>query len=389
MTEVSAPRILIYVQHLLGIGHYKRAAVIARAAAAKGLEVTLMSGGRARPGVDLGTANLMQLPPVHAKEDDFTTLLTEDGSVVDDSWRARRAAVVLEEFQRIRPDVLVIELFPFGRRQMRFELLPLLRAAREADHCPIVVSSIRDILVGQDRPGRADKVCHHLETLFDHVLVHGDPNLVTLNETFPQVGRIEKMLTYTGYVADQTADVHSEHTAQEVLVSAGGGATGQRVHEVALACRPLTNLRDRTWRILVGARGNIQSISSQAGKTGADVIVEPVRLDFPALLKSCALSISQAGYNTIVETLQANAPSVIVPFATGKESEQTLRAKLLAERGLIKVVPEAGLSPETLAEAVNSVFRTSRGDSTINLSGAEVTADLLDKWARSPARSQP
>ena len=46
------------------------------------------------------------------------------------------------------------------------------------------------------------------------------------------------MLTYTGYVADQTADVHSEHTAQEVLVSAGGGATGQRVYEVALACRP-------------------------------------------------------------------------------------------------------------------------------------------------------
>ena len=145
---MNRPSLLIYVQHLIGIGHFKRASVIGQAAAAMGLDVTLMTGGQAPRGVDLGAVKLTQLPPAHTKEDDFTTLLAEDGSVVDDSWRAQRTAAVLEEFRRMRPDVIVIELFPFGRRVMRFELLPLLRAAREADPRPIVVSSIRDILVG-------------------------------------------------------------------------------------------------------------------------------------------------------------------------------------------------------------------------------------------------
>ena len=41
-------RVLFYVQHLLGIGHLKRAATRARACAAAGLEVTVVSGGAQR-----------------------------------------------------------------------------------------------------------------------------------------------------------------------------------------------------------------------------------------------------------------------------------------------------------------------------------------------------
>ena len=379
---MNRPSLLIYVQHLIGIGHFKRASVIGQAAAAMGLDVTLMTGGQAPRGVDLGAVKLTQLSPTHTKEDDFTTLLAEDGSVVDDSWRAQRTAAVLEEFRRIRPDVIVIELFPFGRRVMRFELMPLLRAAREAEPRPIVVSSIRDILVGQENPQRADEVCQYLEEYFDHVLVHGDPNFVRLDATFPRMDKIENILTYTGYVVDQSDDVRPEQSAQEVLVSAGGGATGQRLFDVALACRPLTELRDRTWRFLVGTRGNIESLRAQVGTTSTNVIIEPARSDFAALLRSCALSISQGGYNTIVETLQANAPSVIVPFAANRESEQALRANLLAKRNLLETVSEAKLSPESLAEAVNAAFRIGRKDSGIDLSGAEKTARLLVEWSR-------
>jgi len=379
---MSRPRILIYVQHLVGIGHFKRASVIGRAAAAKGLDVTLMTGGEAPPDVDLGAVKLTQLPPVHAMEDDFTTLLAKDGSKVDDAWRARRAEVVLKEFHKFQPNLVVIELFPFGRRQMRFELLPLLRAAREAQPRPIVVSSIRDILVGQERPRRADEVCEYLETYFDHVLVHGDPKFVRLDSTFPRTDKIENILTYTGYVVDQSIGTNSGRDAQEVLVSAGSGATGQRVFEVALACRPLTQLRDLTWRLLVGSRGNIQALRAQLRETETGIIIEPARPDFPMLLKNCALSISQGGYNTIAETLQTRTPSVIVPFAADGESEQALRANFLAERNLIETVSEAELSPDTLAEAVNSALRTGRRDSGIDLSGAEVTAGLLDEWSR-------
>ena len=383
---VNGPRVLVYVQHLVGIGHFRRAAVISRTAAARGMDVTLMSGGRAPSGIDLGVARLVQLPAVHATEDDYSTLIAEDGSRVGDTLRRRRAGLVLEAFERFRPDLLVVELFPFGRRQMKFELLPLLRAARDARPRPVVVSSVRDILVGQSRTGRADEARGHLDSYFDYVLVHADPSLVTLGATFPQAHRIEEKVRYTGYVVDRISGGDGADGTNEVVVSAGGGAVGQYLLEVALACRLLTASRDRIWRLLVGSRGAAGSLAARPGGTDSGVVVEAARPDFPALLSRAAVSVSQGGYNTVVETLQARTPAVIVPFATGVETEQTVRAELLRERGLIEVVSEAELSPENLAHAVDSAYRAGPKDPGIDLSGADTTADILEAWARRAAR---
>lgn len=383
---MNGPRVLVYVQHLVGIGHFRRAAAISRTAAARGMDVTLMSGGRAPSEIDLGAARLAQLPAVHATEDDYSTLLAEDGSRIDDTLRRRRVDLVLEAFERFRPDALVVELFPFGRRQMKFELLPLLRAARNARPRPVVVSSVRDILVGQSRTGRADEARSRLDAYFDYVLVHADPSLVTLEATFPQARRIEDKVRYTGYVVDRISGDDGVDGANEVVVSAGGGAVGQRLLEVALACRPLTASRDRVWRLLAGSRGAAGSLASRPGGADSGVIVEAARPDFPALLSRAAVSVSQGGYNTVVETLRARTPAVIAPFAAGGETEQTMRAELLRRRGLIEVVSEAELSPENLAHAVDSACRAGPRNPGIDLSGADATADFLEAWARRAAR---
>ena len=55
------PRVFFYVQHLLGIGHLRRAAVLARALAAGGFDVLLVSGGAPVP-LDTGRARRHQLP---------------------------------------------------------------------------------------------------------------------------------------------------------------------------------------------------------------------------------------------------------------------------------------------------------------------------------------
>jgi predicted glycosyltransferase len=91
--------------------------------------------------------------------------------------------------------------------------------------------------------------------------------------------------------------------------------------------------------------------------------------------------VSQAGYNTVLETLQAGARAVVVPFAGGTESEQTLRATLLAERGLLQVVEEAALTPATLAAAIDrAAARPRPAPGAIDLDGARRSAELLRKW---------
>jgi len=84
-------------------------------------------------------------------------------------------------------------------------------------------------------------------------------------------------------------------------------------------------------------------------------VVERARNDFTLRLRNCVLSVSQAGYNTVVETLQAGARAVLVPYAGGGESEQTSRARLLAGRGLVQVVEENALAPQALAAAIDPI----------------------------------
>jgi predicted glycosyltransferase len=113
---------------------------------------------------------------------------------------------------------------------------------------------------------------------------------------------------------------------------------------------------------------------------GDGVVVERSRPDFPALLANCELSISQGGYNTLMETMQAGARAVVVPFAEGGESEQTLRARLLAERGLLEVVE--ALSPGALAAAVERALGRPRPALGASLEGARNSAALVREWLR-------
>ena len=348
-------RVLIHVQHLLGIGHLRRAAALARGLAAAGEEVVVASGGVPVPKLDLGGARLVQLPSARSADETFKILLDENDTPIDDAWRSRRRAALLDLYEATRPDALVIEMFPFGRRALRFELIPLLERARASMPRPKVFGSVRDILIHRPRPDREAEFLKTVREGFDTILVHGDPRLMPLEATFPLAREISGQLAYTGYLVEISATRRSDDGPgrDEVIVSVGGGAVGEELLRTALAARPLTGLKDHTWRLLLGANlpPSLTSDLKAAAPTG--VIVEPARPDFVEMLARCRLSISQAGYNTLMELMAVGSRGVVVPFARGAETEQTTRAELLASRGLVDTVADAGLTPERLAEAVD------------------------------------
>ena len=373
-------RVLFYVQHLLGIGHQRRAATLTRALIGEGFEVLFVSGGHDVPNLAIDGARFLQLPPTRATDRYFKVLVDENDVLVDDAWKASRRDKLIAAFADFRPDVLLFEMFPFGRRQMRFELLPLLDAARARAPRPLVVSSVRDILVGQDKPGRNDEMLDLFERHFDRALVHGDPNFIPFDRTFPHAARIRDRFDYTGYVVDETGrrGRPGDPGWGEVIVSAGGGAVGENLLSTAIAARPLTVLREATWRILVGVHVEAAVFDRLRGAGGSGVIVERARGDFPTLLMNARLSISQGGYNTLMETMRARLPAVAVPYAGGVETEQTLRTRLLAEKGALALLPEDDLSPEGLAAAVEKALRLEQpGAVALDTSGAATSATLL------------
>ncbi len=387
---MSGPgRVLFYVQHLLGIGHQRRGATLTRAMQDAGLDVTYVSGGHGIPNLDLGGAELVQLPPVRAVDLYFKKLVDENDQPINDAWRERRRDGLLAVWRRIQPHVIVLELYPFGRRQMRFELLPLLDAALASERRPIIASSVRDILVASPKPERLVEMLKRVETYFDHVLVHGDPGLVPFESTFPHAAQIAGKLHYTGYVVDRTGQRGGPGSPgwDEVLVSSGGGAMGDALMRSAIQARAKSTLNGKRWRVLVGVKvpeeeyQALIALAAESGKTG-DIVVERARGDFPTMLMNCALSISQGGYNTLMECMHAGCRAIIVPYAGGLETEQTLRAELLAKRGVITVLAETELSPSAMAKAVErSLAGPGAATAGVRTDGAANGARQIAAWA--------
>lgn len=374
--------VLFYVQHLLGIGHLNRAAVIARALSGAGLETVLITGGMPVANLETGTAKVVQLPPARVLDEGFA-LVDDRGQPVSESWRETRRARLLRLYRETRPRVVLIELFPFGRRQMRFELLPLLDAAQAERPAVKVVCSLRDVLSRPARPEKAAWMLDTFERYFDAAIVHGDPAFLPLDRSFPDAAQIAEKLVYSGYVTaeDRSPDPGGDDRAGsgEVIVSTGGGAVAMPLVTAALRARPRTALSQATWRLLIGQNLPEEHFRHLRSHAAEGVVVERARPDFRNLLKHCALSISQAGYNTVMDVLSSGAPAVVVPFAGGTETEQSLRAAALAKRGWLTVVEERGLSGESLARGVAAALARGRPvlGGALNRHGARTTARYL------------
>ncbi len=95
------PAVLIYVQHLLGIGHLMRARLIAEALADVGFDVHLVSGGMPDRRAHAARRAHVQLPPIRVSDASFMPLRDADGVPIDDAYRRRRRDLLLAAFEAV------------------------------------------------------------------------------------------------------------------------------------------------------------------------------------------------------------------------------------------------------------------------------------------------
>ncbi|WP_417769828.1 glycosyltransferase family protein [Stappia sp.] len=370
----------IHVQHLLGTGHVFRAAAIGHALAARGIEVTLATGNTLPPLLDTAGLTVVELPPVRALDARFKTFLTPDGREIDDTWKAARRDATLAAFAARDFDLVLTETWPFGRRPFAFEMEPLVAAAQARARPPLIAASIRDILVRKQEIRKEEEMAERALAAYDIVLVHSDPEFVKLEDSFPFTERIAHLLRYTGFAETGNGSVPAPGAEgqDEVIVSCGGGAVGAGLLAAAIPARALSHSAgDCTWRLLAGHDIDPETFDSLRAQAGDGLIVERARRDFTALLARARLSVSQAGYNTVLDILRAGVPSVLVPFAQIKETEQQQRADALARHGRAVSIPEKTLTPASLAAAVDAAIALPRRRIEVQLGGAERAAEIL------------
>ncbi|HEV7309732.1 glycosyltransferase family protein [Ensifer sp.] len=381
---MAARRVFFYVQHLLGIGHLARASRIASALAAGGFDVTVVTGGNPVPGFPGSDVKHVALPPVLAGDKGFSGLADADGNPVSDAFKQRRRDMLIEAFIACDPDIVIFEAFPFGRRQMRFELMPLLDVIARREPRPLVAASLRDILQERVKPGRAEETLEVVKAHFDLVLVHGDPAFAKLEETYAYAREIEDKVAYTGLVAGPAPEAAAERF--DVIVSAGGGAVGKELIGAALQAASLLP-RTLKWCLVTGPNMPQPDYDSFSAAAPDNVQLFRFRKDFASLLSGARLSVSQAGYNTVCDIFHAGCASLLIPFVAGGETEQSTRAERLEKLGLAGVLPEADVTPQRLADAVEMMLARPKPNlPPLDLDGASKTADILLEAASARSR---
>lgn len=378
--------VFFYVQHLLGIGHLARASRVTRAMIARGMNVTLVTGGLPVPGFPGPGIPHIALPPIAVADGAFAGLVTASGEPADAAYLEARKDQLLAAYHAAKPDIVLIEAFPFGRRQVRFELLPLIEAIDATQPRPLLVSSLRDILQRRSKPGRDEETVALVRRAFDLVLVHGDPGFAALGDSFALADQIADRIAYSGLVCPPAPPPAVENF--DVIVSAGGGAAGQHLIAAALGAACLLPELPR-WCIITGPNLPQSDYDHFGQNLPANVQLVRFRPDLASLMTGARLSVSQAGYNTVADILMAGCHALLVPYAVDGETEQSDRAERLQRIGRVGVITEAELSDMALAAVIRREIARPLPKQALRISvdGAARSAEILLEIAGKTARS--
>ena len=378
------PGLLFYCQHSVGMGHLIRSLALVRELSTR-FDVTFVSGGRLPRGVRLPEGvRCTKLPPIGM--DRSGRLISHDKRRSVERALVERTRMLIDTFRALRPRVIVIELFPFGRRKFAGELEPLLDEARAGGAGKtLVYCSLRDILVSRENPDHDARAAQILNRCFDGVLVHSDPAFARLEESFTGAIADDVRVLYTGFVHGRNAGpARPTLRPGTVVVSAGGGLVGEPLLRCALDAHALLPLFSRPPLTLVAGPFLPQSAWSALRAVAGGRSRVYLRRSVPDLgleLAHAAASVSQCGYNTAMDLLASRLPALVVPFGDGAEDEQAKRAGRLEALGLIKVLPAAELNPGRLAGEMELLLAFTPAVPTIDVDGAAFTARLLREAA--------
>ena len=264
-----------------------------------------------------------------------------------------RAARLVALARALRPDVVVIEHFPFSKWEIEGEFRALIDAARAARRVK-VVCSVRDVTRKtrfDDGPAGAPPYSERVRAAlaaFDAVLVHSDPRFLRIEEQGAWAGELPARLGYTGFVSRKLSPGAARRRALEdtfgsrrpVLASAGGSRRGldllRMVMTAWLHVAGSPALLGRRLVVFAPARAGEPDVEAlRRLADGTSIRVERFDPDFLEWLAVAELSVSRAGYNTCANLLEVGRRAVLIPDLS--MSDQPVRARRFAALGLAEV----------------------------------------------------
>ena len=162
-----------------------------------------------------------------------------------------------------------------------------------------------------------------------------------------------------------------------------GGSQGARILSdmvpAAMAALPAP-LRGQL-RITQQARPeDAERVTAAYARAGIPAEIAPFFADVPRRLAECQLVISRSGASSIADIAVIGRPAILIPFAAATGDHQTANARGLTGAGGAVLLPEASVTPQSLAAEIARVL--DNPEAAVHMAGAARGFGIPDATAR-------
>jgi predicted glycosyltransferase len=355
-------KLLVYSHDAYGLGNICRMLAICRhlLETIPNLSILVLSGSpmlhsfRLPAGLDY-----LKLPCLHRDEngDLSAKYLKLD---MEQTVKLRRNLIRIAALN-FRPDVVLVDKKPYG---LQDELKKTIETLRIVSPETKWILLLRDIL---DAPAKTVAEWHLLdsyravEQFYHRVLVVGTPEVFDTCAEYQFSPEILSKSVSCGYIRRQQTSKDTELLRQElklapgvrcVLVTAGGGEDGYPLIHAYL--EGLARLpADYPLKSLVVCGPEMPRTEReklfQIAKQYTQVTISEFTDDLMSYIEVVEAVVAMGGYNTFCEILTAQKPSIIIPRVKPTE-EQVIRARKMAQLGLLEMIHPDELTPAVLID---------------------------------------
>jgi ATP-binding cassette, subfamily B, bacterial len=378
----AGTRVLFYSHNGVGVGHLQRQLDLATAYRERHQDsvVLLASGSHGASMFKIPAGiDYVKLPSLQMV-DRYRTWTPRELPLPLRDVIELRAELLQQTVKTVSPDLLVADFMPAGPYG---ELLPALDELERSGGR--AVAGFRDVI---DDPGFVRQLWAEAGTYdvlrrhYPSICVYGDPRTFDFITAYGFDDELASRVRYTGYLGRRSPPTNRKAAAHErpfVVATSGGGVDGPTLLQTFVgAAASLQPKVGGTWLAVTGP------LMSDDDHVEVASLAEEHRIDvqrvIPELRNTIAAAdcvVSMAGYNTVCDIMSYRRRSVLVP-RTRPSREQSLRAQRLRAWGVADVIDADELSPESLADAIETALAEPAPSAALPLGGIDSALNVFD-----------
>lgn len=368
----------IILQYSNGVGHMVRCSAIAEALSSIS-RVTLFSGGVPIEGYSPPSGvDFVQMPALRW---DFVAGATPQPAASGLSLSGverMRSKLLVESYLRTRPQIIIIEWFPFAPGRYGETLSELFTAIDKEEKRPVVLCSIRSTPSAKMWDSRTDPVWvnRQLRENFSGVLHHVDPRLFPLASlgAYAQTALSNVPVWQTGFVRRKLVRMDDRRPSKGLLLAVGGGsAVGARLLRRWINAAKAGSPDLFPINAICGPQMAASDRQDVRAEQAENITVHDRVEDLDDLIRSSSAIVCLGGYNTLVEALSLGKP--VLAFPNNELGDQPFQINALHSQGMLLKADQSQSQHEITAR-MNQLLDF-RPQHAIDCNGAERSVEIV------------